>query len=105
MINSTFWTVKGDIPDDLRRVLDAESEQAETENRALIANTVASIRSTRLAVTATKMVLALRRTHPNLPKVKVFRAVSLVTGISESHVRDLYYEDRKKPGAIGETPT
>ena len=96
MSDSAIWTTKGDIPDDLRQVLEAESERAEIENSALIASTIASIRTTRLTVTATKMCLALRSARPSLPKSKVFRAVALMTGLSEGHLRNLYYEDRKR---------
>lgn len=91
-----LWSHLADIPEELRKVLDAELEQGEIEDKALIATTVAAIRQQRLAMRIPKMCRALRVTHPELPKRKVFIAVALVTGISEGHIRDLYYAERKK---------
>jgi len=92
----SLWAHMSEIPEELRRVLDAELEQGEVEDKALIAATLAAIRQQRLTMRIPKMCRALRITHPELPKRKVFVAVALVTGISEGHIRDLYYAERKK---------
>jgi|GEM_PF-3529674 len=91
-----LWAHMSQIPDEVRKILDAELEQCEIEDKSIIAATVAAIRQSRLTMRVPKMCRALRVTHPELPKRKVFVAVSLMTGISKGHVRDLYYLERKK---------
>ena len=91
-----MWVHLAEIPEDMRKVLNAELQQGEQEDQAVIAAALAAIRQTRLAMRAPKMCLALQSKCPELSKRKVFIAVSLVTGISEMHVRRLYYDQGRK---------
>lgn len=91
-----LWAHLADLPEDLRKVLLAELEQGEQEDQALITAALVAMRQTQLSMRAPKMCKALESKCPGLSKRKVFVAVSLVTGISEMHVRRLYYGDRRK---------
>ena len=90
------WAHLSDIPSDIRQVLEAETERGEIEDKAIIRAAIEAMRQARLAMRIPKMCLALRGSHPELPKRRVFIAVALVTGISEGHVRDLYYQERRR---------
>lgn len=92
----TIWVHMSEIPSDVRTILDAELDRGETEDKAIIATTVTAIRQSRLSMRIPKMCRALRVTLPELPKRRVFVAVALMTGLSEGHVRDLYYAERRK---------
>ncbi len=92
-----MWAHLNELPEEIRSVLSAEVKQGEVEDKALIAQTVATIKANRLQMRVPKLCRALRLAQPELAKRKVFIAVSLVTGISEGHVRDLYYAERRKP--------
>ena len=94
--NPSDWAHLGDIPPEVRQVMDAELQQGEIEDKAIFASALAAMRQTRLSMRIPKICRALRVSHPEIPKRKVFIAVALVTGLSEGHIRDLYYQERKK---------
>ena len=76
--------------------MDAELEQGEIEDKAIFAAALSAMRHTRLTMRVPRICRALRVSHPEIPKRKVFIAVALVTGLSQGHIRDLYYQERKK---------
>lgn len=94
---SVVWSHLSDLPDSLRSALKAEIERFEAEDEVVLQAAAAAIRQARLSMRVPTMCKVLRSAHPELPKRKVFMAVALVTGISEGHVRDLFYSERKKP--------
>ena len=96
MTATTLWAHLSEVPDEIRKVLEAEIEAAEIEDKAIIHATVSAIRSSRLAMRVPKMCRALRLVSPEMPLRRVFVAVSLRTGLSEGHIRDLFYAERKK---------
>lgn len=86
-----MWAHLSEMPDDVRKVLVDETTRAEQEDADVIAAVASAIRTQRLAMRVPGMCMALAQARPELAKRKVFMAVSLVTGLSEPHVRRLYY--------------
>lgn len=90
------WSHLNDLPDHVRRILRDEMDRTAAEDEAVIAATVAALRSARLAIQVPAMCGAIEAMHPEIPRRRVFVAVSLATGLSEPHVRNLYYRGRRK---------
>lgn len=93
----TVWAHLNELPQSIRDVLAAEIREAEESEQAMLAAALAAMRQASLAKRVPKMCQQLLNAQPDLRKRKVFSAVALVTGISEGHVRDLFYNGRKKP--------
>jgi hypothetical protein len=89
-----IWTHLSDIPKEIRQTLDPELERAEIEDRAIVASAIKAMREARLAMRVPHLCRVLRVAHPELPKRTVFIAVALITGLSEGHVKNTYYEER-----------
>lgn len=90
-----LWAHLNELPQEIREVLAAEIREAEESEQAMMAAAVAAMRQASLAKRVPKMCDQLLKAQPGLRKRKVFSAVALVTGISEGHVRDLFYKGKK----------
>jgi len=92
-----FWAHLSEIPAEIREVLDAEVREAEAEDQFLLTTALNAIRQAQMTKRVPNMCQKVLAAHPEMRKRKVFTAVSLVTGMSEGHIRDLFYAGRKKP--------
>ena len=52
---------------------------------------IAAIRSTHMTARLPHLCMAVEQAQPELPRRAVFQAVSLVTGLSSDHIRNIYY--------------
>lgn len=95
--SADIWCHLNELPPEIRDVLAAEIREAEESEQAMMAAALAAMRQASLAKRVPKLCQSLLLAQPDLRKRKVFLAVALVTGISEGHVRDLFYSERKKP--------
>lgn len=91
-----IWSHVSQLPEQVKTVLSAELERAKIEDQALEAATVKAIRENRLIMRVPRLCRSLKDRHPELAMRKVFIAVALVTGLSESHVRDTFYASQPR---------
>ena len=87
----TYWAHISELPPEIRSILDLEAHRLDAEDRAVLV----AIQTARLTQRVPTMCRALIQSDPTLSARTVFQAVALVTGISEPHIRRLYYRGMK----------
>lgn len=91
------WVHLSEIPDDVRAALQSANARAESEDQALERATLTALREARLATRVPVLCEAIIAAQPELPKRRVFDAVSLVIGLHVKHVQRLYYATKRRP--------